>query len=58
MSEQVGIFKTTKGLLAAQKQIKHLYFEMVELYNINKLSPEICELRNMVSVAYVMVNQS
>ena len=58
MSEQVGIFKTTKGLFAAQKQIKHLYFEVVKLYNINKLSPPICELRNMVSVAYVMVNQS
>ena len=58
MSEQVGIFKSTKGLLTAQKQIKHLYFEVVELYNINKLSPQICELRNMVSVAYVMVNQS
>jgi len=58
MSEQVGIFKTTKGLLTAQKQIKQLYFEVVELYNINKLSPQICELRNMVSVAYVMVNQS
>ena len=58
MSEQVGIFKTTKGLFAAQKQIKHLYFEVVQLYNSNKLSPPICELRNMVSVAYVMVNQS
>ena len=58
MSEQVGIFKTTKGLLDAQGQIKQLYFEVVQLYNINKLSPQICELRNMVSVAYVMVNQS
>lgn len=58
MSEQVGIFKTTNGLLAAQKQIKDLYFDVVQLYNINKLSPQICELRNMVSVAYVMVNQS
>lgn len=58
MSDQVGIFKTTKGLLSAQKQIKHLYFEVVKLYNDNKLSPQICELRNMVSVAYVMVNQS
>lgn len=58
MSEEVGIFKTTKGLINAQKQVKQLYFDIVQLYNNNKLSPQICELRNMVSVAYVMVNQS
>ena len=58
MSDQVGIFKTNKGLLAAQNTIKELYFEVVDLYNSNKLSPQICELRNMVSVAYVLVNQS
>jgi len=58
MSEQVGIFKTTDGLFAAQKIIKDLYFAVVDLYNSNKLSPQICELRNMVSVAYVLVNQS
>jgi len=58
MSEQVGIFKTTDGLFAAQKTIKELYFAVVDLYNSNKLSPQICELRNMVSVAYVLVNQS
>ena len=58
MSEDVGIFKTTQGLINAQKQVKQLYFDIVQLYNNNKLSPQICELRNMVSVAYVMVNQS
>ena len=58
MSERVGIFKTTKGLLKAQKQINALYHEVVELYNQNTLSSQICELRNMVSVAYVLVNQS
>lgn len=58
MSEEVGIFKTTKGLLDAQKQIKQLYVDVIQLYNTNKLFPQICELRNLVSVAYVMVNQS
>ncbi|MDB9822018.1 hypothetical protein OAC17_04730, partial [Flavobacteriaceae bacterium] len=58
MSEQVGIFKTTEGLITAQSNIKKLYFAVVDLYNSNKLSPQICELRNMVSVAYVLVNQS
>jgi len=58
MSEQVGIFKTSAGLVEAQNSIKKLYFEVVGLYNENKLSPQLCELRNMVSVAYVLVNQS
>lgn len=58
MSEKVGIFKTSAGLLAAQKEINSLYHRVVELYNYNTLSSQICELRNMVSVAYVLVNQS
>ncbi len=58
MSLQLGIFKTTSGLKQAQKSIQKLYFTVVNIYNTNKLSPQICELRNMVSVAYVMVNQS
>ena len=58
MSEQVGIFKTSAGLMEAQNSIKKLYFKVVDLYNENKLSPQLCELRNMVSVAYVLVNQS
>ena len=58
MNEQVGIFKTSAGLMEAQNSIKKLFFEVVGLYNENKLSPPLCELRNMVSVAYVLVNQS
>ena len=58
MSEKVGIFKTSAGLMEAQNSIKKLYFKVVSLYNENKLSPQLCELRNMVSVAYVLVNQS
>ena len=58
MSEKVGIFKTTEGLTSAQKTIRNLYFEIVELYKNNTLSSQICELRNMISVAYVLVNQS
>ncbi len=58
MSNYVGIFKTNEGLQKAHKEIKSLYFKIVKLYNANKLSPQICELRNMISVAYVLVNQS
>lgn len=58
MSNYVGIFKTDEGLKKAHQKIKFLYFNIVDLYNNNKLSPQICELRNMISVAYVLVNQS
>ena len=58
MSQKVGIFKTTEGLTSAQEAIRKLYFEVVELYENNTLSSQICELRNMISVAYVLVNQS
>lgn len=58
MSNYVGIFKTNEGLKKGHQEIKSLYFNIVDLYNNNKLSPQICELRNMISVAYVLVNQS
>ncbi len=58
MSQLVGIFKTKEGLIEAQKKILSLYHETVDLYNNNKMSSELCELRNMVSVAYVLVNQA
>ena len=29
-----------------------------DLYQKNKLTPQLCELRNMVSVAYLLINQA
>ena len=58
MSEKAGIFKTNKGLKEASTELNFLYTETLELYQKNKLTPQLCELRNMVSVAYLLINQA
>lgn len=58
MSKKVGIFKTNKGLQKAAEEMSELYEETLELYQKNKLTPKLCELRNMVSVAYLLINQA
>lgn len=58
MTEKAGIFKTTKGLEKASQELESLYHETLNLYNNNKLTAKLCELRNMVSVAYVLINQA
>lgn len=58
MTKNVGIFKTNQGLLDAEDTLKIIFEKTLELYNNNKISLELCELRNMVSVAYLMIKQS
>lgn len=58
MTKKAGIFKTTKGLEQASQELENLYHETLHLYNNNKLTAKLCELRNMVSVAYVLINQA
>ena len=58
MSEKAGIFKTTQGLKEASIELNQLYNETLDLYQKNKLTPQLCELRNMVSVAYLLINQA
>ena len=58
MSIKVGIFKTSKGLLEAEVGLKKIFLETQEIYKQNKLTLGVCELRNMVSVAYLMIKQS
>lgn len=58
MSQNVGIFKSTDSLLIAEQKLDSLFHEVVQLYNLNKLTPRLCELRNLVSVSYLIVKQS
>ena len=58
MSSQVGIFKTSSGLMEAEMDLKEIFIETQDIYQQNKLTLGICELRNMVSVAYLMIKQS
>ena len=38
--------------------LKEIFIETQDIYQQNKLTLGICELRNMVSVAYLMIKQS
>ena len=58
MSDKVAIFKTHKGLLEAEKTIAEIYQKSQDWYRHKKLSLEICELRNLANVAYLIVKQS
>lgn len=58
MTSKVGIFKTTKGLIEAEQGLKSIFLETQKIYQQNKLTLGICELRNMVSIAYLMIKQA
>ena len=58
MSDFVGIVRSKARLKIARKKIDALYDEVNELYSISKLSLQLGELRNLVSVAYLIIEQS
>ncbi|MAC92560.1 MAG: L-aspartate oxidase [Flavobacteriaceae bacterium] len=58
MTKYVGIFKTNYGLKIAEKRIDQIYKAVNTIYNNNKLTYGLCELRNMVSIAYLITKQS
>jgi L-aspartate oxidase len=58
MTKYVGIFKTNHGLKIAEKRIDQIYKAVNTIYNNNKLTYGLCELRNMVSIAYLITKQS
>ena len=58
MTTNVGIFKTNKGLKQAEEKINNIYIKVQKLYNQNKLTNGLCELRNMVSIAYLLTKQA
>ena len=58
MREYVGIVRSNERLIKASEQLETLYQEIEELYKTSKLNTALCELRNMVNVAYLIINQS
>jgi L-aspartate oxidase len=58
MTLYVGIFKTNEGLLIAENRIDKIYKAVTTIYNNNKLTNGLCELRNMVSIAHLITKQS
>ena len=55
MSSYVGIFRSDMRLKRALERLRLLYLETEELYEQWELSPKLCELRNLINVAYLIV---
>ncbi len=55
MSDYVGIVRTNVRLSRALKRLDLLFEETEDLYRSTKVSPQLCELRNLISVGYLIV---
>jgi len=55
MSDYVGIVRTNKRLSRAMKRLDLLWEETEGLYQTTSLSIQLCELRNMITVGYLIV---
>jgi L-aspartate oxidase len=58
MSDYVGIVRKDVRLQRAMKRIDLLYEETEALYKSTKISPQLCELRNLITVAYLIVKSA
>lgn len=58
MSDYVGIVRTNVRLGRAMKRIDLLWEETESLYQTTTLSPQLCELRNMITVGYLIVKSA
>ena len=54
MSNYVGIVRSNVRLKRALDRLFLLYNEAEELYNNTSISPQLCELRNLISNAYLI----
>ncbi len=55
MSDYVGIVRTDVRLERAMKRLDLLFAETEALYRSTKVSPQLCELRNVITVGYLIV---
>ena len=54
MSDYVGIVRSNVRLQRAMRRIDLLWEETETLYNSTFVSPQLCELRNLITVAYLI----
>ncbi len=54
MSDYVGIVRSKRRLLSAEKRLRLIYEETEELYKESIVSAELCELRNLITTAYLI----
>ena len=58
MSDYVGIVRNTYRLKRAMTRIKMMRDEIKEFYDRTKVTVELLELRNMVTVAYIIIKSA
>jgi L-aspartate oxidase len=58
MSNYVGIVRSNLRLHRAFERLELLYKETEELYIKSVLTPEICELRNLINVGYLVIKNA
>ena len=55
MSDYVGIVRSNTRLLRAMKRLDLLHEETEQLYETSTVSPQLCELRNLITVGFLVV---
>jgi L-aspartate oxidase len=55
MTDYVGIVRTNVRLERAMKRLDLLHEEINKLYQTTEISPQICEVRNLITVGYLVV---
>ncbi|MBK7232021.1 MAG: L-aspartate oxidase [Saprospiraceae bacterium] len=58
MSYYVGIVRSNVRLKRAMDRLQLLYMETEELYNNTTLSPQLCELRNLITNGYLVTRSA
>jgi L-aspartate oxidase len=58
MSNYVGIVRSNLRLRRAFDRLEILYKENEALYQETTVSPRLCELRNIINVAYIIIKQA
>lgn len=58
MSDYVGIVRNNERLQRANRRLDLLHEETEALYQRIVVSPQLCELRNMITVAYLIVKSA
>ena len=58
MSDYVGIVRSDERLARASRRLSIIFEEVETLYKSSTLTPSLCELRNLVATAHLIVRES
>ncbi|MEM7484945.1 MAG: L-aspartate oxidase [Bacteroidota bacterium] len=58
MRDYIGIVRSNRRLSQAAKHLDVMYREIEEFYSGSKVNTALCELRNMINIAHLIIGQS